>query len=421
MRVEVGRFTGADWEGPVTWAQHAQWDSIHRQDTSGWYRDCVAVLPVDDTLPEVLARISRAVGRYEGMRTQILPGPVQRLCGTGEYPVEIVEAGARHDFVVDEVSHQLRAADRFERGRQPFDFAVVTRNGTPRSVVMCVSNLAMDASAIGLLVQTGLAPQTDINPRDVLALQDGYRWRSDEAVAFWTAELAKVDAPFTGYRGGGGTLAAGLTSSANAARLARLAKRSTSRAVMLAVVAIALQAVHRGSLCLRLEVSNRHMPRLAEHVGILAQNTPLVVDVDRTRTFGHLVDEMWHGRMRSARHAMWSPVDLSAALDAAGLSQETFSVNDLRECGLRAEPRAPDPGRDYALHDLPGWPYQLGRCSIAFAGDATLLTLAVRVDTAYVPPGHVGRILRAMDSVLRNAAPDIRVAELVDAIEPAAA
>jgi hypothetical protein len=55
------------------------------------------------------------------------------------------------------------------------------------------------------------------------------------------------------------------------------------------------------------------------------------------------------------------------------------------------------------VHDVPGWAYQGGRCAIAAAGDAGQLTLALRLDTAYVDGGLLRPLLLACDAVLRHA------------------
>lgn len=438
MRIEWGSFAGDVWEGPATWAQNARWDMIQRHDTTGWNNNAVSVWPVPpgDGLPGVLARIERAVNRYEGIRTQVVggaDGPVQQMYGDGEYPVEIVEAGPCHDAAEAELTGRMRAMDLFAEGRVPFAFAVITEYGVPRSLMICLSHLAMDASTIRLLLDDRFVTAADVpvHPRDLAALQrePAYQRRSERSVAFWRAELSKVDLPFTVPVDppASGTAAAWVTGVAAGRRLTELTERSglNASAVVLGVAALAVESVNRhGTVCLQTKTSNRHLPGLADYFGVLVQLSPLVVEVDRGLSFGELVGLIQQRSMKCYRNALWSPEGLYAGLRADGLEPDdvlgaTYTFNDLRGPSPRVVAPEPDPGQDYALREMSGWPFQLGRCAIAVGGGPHALTMAARVDTAYLPATTAPRIALAMDAVLRAAharGAEGRVADLIDGL-----
>jgi hypothetical protein len=175
-------------------------------------------------------------------------------------------------------------------------------------------------------------------------------------------------------------------------------------------VSVAVAAVTgRADVFLQLVTSNRHLPRTAGYVGVLAQLAPLAVTVDPAVTFGEYAVRLGERSMRAYRNAFWSPAGLDAGLRADGLTADTvlgagWTFNDARGPWPRVEAPPPAPGREHTLHDLPGWAFQGGRAAIAAAGDTGRLTLALRLDTAYVDGALVQPLLLACDTVLRHAA-----------------
>jgi Condensation domain len=435
MQHESARFTGTEaWAGPATWGQQAFRDGLRRYAEEGWYGNAVPSWPVPDgaDLTAVLAAIGAAVSRHEGLRTVLTDGPDglrQRLLAGGEFPVEIVAAGDRPDVDVAQVVDRLRATPLSLTGGLPVAVVVVTRHGRPYRVVAAISHLAVDASAIRvLLAGTGSgAPQ----PRELAGKEadPATRRRGERAVAYWRAEAARAALPFAAARPGGdrGTLHLALTSAPAAARLANLAQKTelNCSALLLGSVAVALgAAVGERDLFLQLVTSNRHLPRLTDYVGVLAQLGPLVTDLDPALPFATLARRLQEQSLKTYRSAYWRPADLDAGLRADGRDPDgvlgaTFTFNDARGPWPRVPDVAPDPGRDFALRPLPGWPYQGGRCAVAAAGQpGESLTLSLRLDTAYVDRALGEPLLLAMETVLRRAhddGPEVGVGALSDA------
>ncbi|MEH1014253.1 condensation domain-containing protein [Micromonospora sp. CPCC 206060] len=438
MHHESARFTGTEaWEGPATWGQQGFRDGLRRYAEDGWYGNAVPSWPVPDgtELADVLAAIGAAVSRHEGLRTILTDGPDgllrQRLLADGEFPVEIVPAGDRPDADVAQVVDRLRATPLSLTGGLPFGAAVVTRDNRPYRVVAAISHLAVDASAVRVLlgaVESGPAP---LQPRE-LALKEAdpvTRRRGERAVAYWRAEAARAALPFAVPRPGTdhGAYQLALTSAPAAARLENLAQKTelNSSALLLGAVAVALgAAVGERDLFLQLVTSNRHLPRMADYVGVLAQLGPLVTDLDPDQPFTALARRVQEQSLKTYRSAYWSPADLDVGLRADGRSADgvlgaTFTFNDARGPWPRVPDVAPDPGRDFALRPLAGWPYQGGRCAVTAAGQpGESLTLSVRLDTAYVDRALGEPLLLAMETVLRRAhddGPEVSVGALTDA------
>jgi hypothetical protein len=417
----AARFSGEAWDGPATWGQQGFRDGLRRYDTTNWYANTAPSWTVPDgaTLAQVLDTIGATVSRHEVLRTVFTDTPDgmrQRVRAAGELPVEVCAGGDPA-----ETAARLRARDL--SGGLPLAVAVITDRGRPTHVVTSLSHLAVDASAVRIL----LAGDTDTGTQPRHFVDDAaHRRRSDRAIAAWRAECAKAELPFTTVRGTPGIVQGALSSAAAARRLTETAQAAAAAesAVLLAVVAITAAAVtSRRDVFLQLVTSNRHLPRAHGYVGVLAQLAPLAADVEPGMTFGAFATRLQERSMRAYRSAFWSPADLDAGLRADGRSADTvlgagWTFNDARGPWPRVDPVASDPGRDYALHDLPGWAYQGGRCAIAAAGDAGQLTLALRLDTAYVDGGLLRPLLVAWDAVLRRACeagPEAGLDRLADA------
>jgi hypothetical protein len=341
----------------------------------------------------------------------------------GELAVRVEEAGRGYAELVTELSRRLPSQRLDTPGRLPVSFTVVTEHGVPRWVVTALCFQNADGPSVRVLIDEPATPPRQPREQHAQEQRDAAARRSDRAVAHWLAECAKAEVPFrrrVGTAQGemqGGVAQAVLTSAAAATRAENLAQRAgaTSSAVLVSAVAIAVGAVSgRRVVPLQPFVSNRHLPGVAGYVGFLAQLCVLTADLDPRCSFGDTVRQVQRACLQAYRNAWWSPPQLDAALRAAGLVPSdvlgaTCTVNDLRGGWPGTAAMPPDPGRDFAIRPLPWWPYQGGRCAVAFTGGPDLLSVALRLDTAYVPAELLPRLLVAVDDVLRTVDADSEV------------
>lgn len=202
--------------GPLTWSQRWTWDLLADLAPGAARLKMTLSLAVPDgrSVGDIKAALSMLIGRHEMLRTRFAVGddgePVQRVCGAGEFEVQVRYAAGTS--VPDE-------ADRFARelAGEPFDvahelpvrFGVVMAAGAPSAVVLALAQLGFDGwsrMALARELRAALAcaaepsvkqPPTDLlQPVDHAAFERSAKGAASSAAAldYWREQLNHAEA-----------------------------------------------------------------------------------------------------------------------------------------------------------------------------------------------------------------------------------
>jgi hypothetical protein len=372
-------FTGAQaGTAPLGWGQKAIWQDMQESGNqfTMWGR---SVLPEDSTVADAAARLSGLMHRHAALRTRLSTGAGDRLAqevaGSGQIGLEVLELSDDTDPAeVKRYADDLMTAwhlMRFDFHRDwPLRMAVVRHRGAAVHLVWALSHLVADGGGHLLLARDIRSPETAGDPErpqilDVARSEQTPQLRrlSSRTMGHWETQLRHI--PALTFGGPGYPVAQGeqrywqARFSSPAAHLAMLAiaKRTGTDASRVALAAIAT-AIGRATgvhpLTVKVMVSNRFRPGLADVIAPIAQNSVVTIDVTDT-TIDEVVTRTRGASLTAGMRAYYDPDELGevmARLDAERgyPARVTCRVNDQRAM-IRREDAASSAGAQ-ELHPM---------------------------------------------------------------------
>jgi hypothetical protein len=397
-------------------------------------------LPAGTTIEDVAAELRFRMSRYPSMRTRLLlragERPRQVVSGSGVATLEIIDTGDSDPAAAAAaIKNQYEETDLDLVNDWPLRMAVIRHQGTPTHMVSAVCHLAIDlfgalAIAADLADREPRTGQPRAPARPMPPLEQARRQRtpaarrvSDAAMRYWE-DLLKTVPPrrFANqadprqpryWQDRFDSPALYLAARAIGART-----QVGASPVLLAAVAVALARVTASNpVLVRVVVSNRFRPGLAQSVSQVSQTGLCVIDVADI-TFDEAVARAWRSSMAAYKHAYYDPAQLDELVARLSREQgEEIDINcyyndrrmqaqresagpacteqDLRaalpRATLRWDPAADRPSERFFIHvdDEPG--------SVA---------IVMSADTRYVSPGDMEACLRGIEEIAVAAATD---------------
>jgi hypothetical protein len=388
--------------GPLTCGQRIVLESLSQRSADADYTyniDRVVPVPSGTDLAGVCDALHALVCRHESLRTRFPSHAEQVVDGAGDLAMPVSGSVA-----------EARAA----LGAEPFDIAaewgirvaVVCRGDRPRSVVLCLSHLAVDAWAANLVVDDLRAllrkPKRDNEVRQPLEQAAVEREpeglaRQAEALVYLRevlsaappepAEAADPDAWHLGE------LRSRVVDPAARAVAARC--RTTAAVVYLAATAVVLGGRH----VLKTISHNRTTPEELACVAPFALDMFVPVEVSG-EPFDTVVARTWAAYREAGRHCRYDPAAVRPLI--AEVTEERGSrpdlsvlVNDLR-AGTRPPP-APAPstfswGEPFRLPGLTRY--------LAIADDGDAVVLSLLANGVSLPRDGIPAFLHGMERLI---------------------
>lgn len=395
--------------GPLTLGQRIVLESLSQRSADADYTyniERVVPVPPRTDLADVFAAVYALVRRHETLRTRFPAGDREQIVdGAGMLAVRMCGS-------VEEARAALVT--------EPFDIvaewgirvAVVSRNDRPRSVVLCLSHLAVDAWAANLVAEDLRAllrgaerPEPVLQPLAQAASEalPESRQRQAEALAhlrkvLLAAPLEPDDAVAVpdGWRLG----ELRSTTVDPAARAVAARCRTTAAVVYLAAAAVGLGA---GPHVLKTIAHNRLTPAEAGCVAPFALDMFVPVDASGEK-FDAVVARTWDAYREAGRHSRYDPGAVRTLV--AEVAEErgrrpdlSVLVNDLR---ASARPPAGPAATTFRWREpfrLPGLTRYL-----AIADDGDAVTLSLLANEVALPREHVPEFLHGMARLIIAAA-----------------
>jgi Condensation domain len=364
----AGAEAGAE---PLTWGQKAILRDM-QESGNQFSMGGMAELPDGSTVEDVAARLSGLLSRHAALRMRLGTDrggrPCQEVAASGQLGLDIltIPDDADRADVARYVEHFMAAwpLTRFDFHRDwPVRPAVLRHRGACVNLVWVLSHLVADGGA-HLLVLNDFLAQMDGpaagDPRcpqilDIARSEQAPQLRqvSRRAMAYWESQLRDIPAQTfaepAGPPGQAGQRYWQVRFSSPAAHLAMLAiaRRTGTDAsrVTLAVIATAIaRATGVHPLTIKLMVSNRFRPGLADVIAPIAQNSVLTIDVAGT-SIDEVVARTRSASLTAGMRAYYDPDDLGeviARLDAerGDPARVTCRVNDQRAMVMRGDDAA---------------------------------------------------------------------------------
>ncbi len=368
----TARFRGVGGgSGPLTLGQDNMLRCIRRDRPEQINRESVWPVPDGTTVPAAVDALRALLERHESLRTVFPPGPGedafperQEVRSEGEFSVAVVPVGRRTDDEVDALAAELGRADvavPFDLAAAPrLRFTLLTDGELVRRLVVVGCHAGVDGVAVTLLIRdwlalaagTELPPATSRTPLQLAALEQSVQGRRKTAAALkhWEAVLTTgpsssfaVDG-MTGPAEGLATLL--LRSRTGAADLEAVCRRTAAgpSVVLLAVFsALAAHRAARTDLVISALSANRQRSALADHIGTLAQDALIALEVHATgapeesgapddldrligRTKAASFTGYWHSTLNADK--VWQLVEDVAERRGARFTRQVV-VNDL--------------------------------------------------------------------------------------------
>jgi hypothetical protein len=436
--------------GPLTWAQKA---TLQDMEASGgqFTMNGGFELPAGSTIDDAAMLLSGAMSGYAALRmrlaTDISGNVCQEIVSSGQTSLEILTLPDDADpAYARRYAVELRdnwPAARYDFHRDwPLRMAVVRLRDACLYLVWALSHLAADGGA-NLLLADFLAGETtrraagehcptllDIARNEQTAQ---LRQLNDRAMRYWESQLRNIPAQTFGEPacplGHQGPRYSQVRFRSPAAHLAMLAiaqrTRTDGSRVTLAVIATAIGRVLRvHPLTVKVAVSNRFRPGMADYFGPISQNSVVTIDVTDT-SIDEVVARTRRATLTSGMRAYYDPDALSeviARLDAerGHPARVTCRINDQRAMVMRAEAEADAAGPaevtpEQVRHKLPEtslswlgpWDHLIEQAFIVVENrPADVLSLHVLWDLWSLTSEQVEALLRAVEDVAVEAAFD---------------
>jgi hypothetical protein len=373
------RFAGKqDRTGPLAFG-HANILRSITVDDDPTRNNLAMVFDVPDLLPaEVVALVEVLLDRHESLRTtyRLDPVPTQHVAGSGELPVEVVDADDDPLAVAESTAKRLRGQVFDLQAAPPLRVAVVTSRGLARHLVWVVSHTAMDVGTCEILLREWtdltagrqLAP-TGLRPLDVVEFErKPFVQRLSEASArHWESQLRRVPqamfplpAATTATKTDWHHPGLRLRSRAAMPHLAAIAERTGASASTVLLAAVNALVCHRTgqATCVTTSLYGNRIPRqLRDLFGTVSQDALLSVPVPETGTFDELVHSVRSAALPAYRSAWYDPAviwdvitDVSAergisyARDLVFNDMSPLTAGDTERSALRRLPSVWIPG-----------------------------------------------------------------------------
>jgi hypothetical protein len=190
-------------EGELSWGQQENWVRVVRERNwlplGGPFR-----LPAGTTVDDVADQLRYIMSRYQSLRTKLRVDAdgraVQVVHGSGEIPLEIVDAGdADPDEVADAMCDRFRRTELDFTTEWPLRMGLVRKGGRPTHMCTMISHVAADAAGIfilmGELATRHTAPVTGMAPLDQAAWQrsPAGRRQNDAAMRYWDGVFRSIE------------------------------------------------------------------------------------------------------------------------------------------------------------------------------------------------------------------------------------
>ncbi|MFJ8430956.1 condensation domain-containing protein [Kitasatospora sp. NPDC094019] len=363
----TARFQGVGGgSGPLTLGQDNMIRCIRRDRPEQINRESVWPVPEGTTVATAVDALRQLLERHESLRTAFPPGPGedgfperQEVRAEGEFTVALVPVGDRTGAEVDALAAEVGRADvalPFDLAAAPrLRFTLVAEGELVHRLVVVGCHAGVDGVAVTLLIRdwlalatgTELPPSGSRTPLELAALEQSAQGRRKTAAALkhWEAVLTtgpsssfSADGMSTGRPDGMATLL--LRSRTAAADLEAVCRRTAAgpSAVLFAVfAALAAHRAARTDLVISALSANRQRSALADHIGTLAQDAlialevgPVSADDDLDALIGRTKVASFTGYWHSTLNAdkVWQLVEDVAERRGARFNRQIV-VNDL--------------------------------------------------------------------------------------------
>lgn len=143
-------------EGELSWGQKENWATITA--LQDWFPlGGVTQLPADMTVEIILDTLRYIMARYPSLRTRLRfdeGRPIQVVHASGEFPVELVDAGDTDPAKVAEtLAEHYRGTALDFTAEWPLRMAAIVSHGRPTHMVGLISHLAADAAGLGVMMR----------------------------------------------------------------------------------------------------------------------------------------------------------------------------------------------------------------------------------------------------------------------------
>lgn len=312
-------------EGELAWGQSENWSAIVSQKT--WIPlGGVKPLPAGTTVEDIADELRYLMSRYQPMRTRLRfdaqGRPTQVVYGSGEVPLEIVDAGDAHPGEVAEaVCDRYRSTDLDFAKEWPIRMAVVHQRGQLTHMAVLVSHFVTDAAgAVVMMTEVAArenAPAPAMQPLAQASWQQSPagRRQNDASLRYWEGILRTIDPRRFNEppdQNQPRYWQAEFNSPAMLPAVRAIAERSglESSTILLAVFAVALNEITGiNPVVVRPMVSNRFRPGLANVVCTLAQAGLCVLDV-ADASFDEALQRVQRSVMNAYKHAYFDHADM---------------------------------------------------------------------------------------------------------------
>jgi hypothetical protein len=415
----------------LSWGQREIWNAMQRQ-RSFLPIGFAGPLPAGTTLDDAAADLRYFVGRHQSLRTRLRFDACGRarqvVSATGTVTLDVVDAGDRDPAAVAaEVEQAYRAGPMDYVRDWPVRMAVVRARGRLTHQVIIMSHLVADGfGAMTMLDQHAAGDTRPVTAQEPMAQAAWQRTpagrrQSDLAMRYWERLLWTVAPhrfPAPGEPARPRYWEAVYDSPAMYLASRRLASRTRLDTSYL-LLAAAARGLHEVTgidpVVLRVVVSNRFRPGLADTVSPVNQTGLCVIEVGDA-PFDELVNRCWRAAMGSYKHAYYDPVQLEALIDRIGRERGVpldlgCFFNDRRIRTARTASDGPVPTAADVRAAVPGAMVSWRRSDLPndrFFAHVDDVPGTVRVthcaDTAYLPPAGMEAFLHAMEETLVDAA-----------------
>jgi hypothetical protein len=423
-------------EGELSWGQKEYWSAVLAQKTWGPMGG-VKPLPAGTTVEEIADELRYLISRYQPMRTRLRfdaeERPIQVVFGSGQIPLEIVEAGdADPDQVAQAVADRYRNTDLDFAAEWPLRMAVVRHQGQLTHMAVLISHFATDAAgAVVMVTEVAARKSAPVAGMQPLAQADWQRSpagrrQNDAAVRYWDGLLRTIDPRRFNEQQGDEQHPrywhADFNSPATFSAMRAIAEGTglESSAILLALFAVALHGITDiNPVVIRPIVSNRFRPGLAEVVCSLAQGGLCVLDVADV-PFDEAVRRAQRSMMRAYKHAYFDHDDLVALRNRItrerGIDLDTACYFNDRRGSSRQQAAGPAPTLRQIHDSVPQTTFRwvVGQDTPSFeplfvhiddVPDTIQVTL--HLDTRTVSLANGEALMRGMEAVAIAAAIDL--------------
>ena len=374
-------------EGELSWGQKENWATVTIQ--GSWLPlGGVNFLPPTSTMDEVVGAVRYTMSRYQPLRTLVRLSPegrpTQVVFGSGQFPLEVVDADDTDDpsKVAEAVCDRYRSAGLDFTTEWPLRMAVVLHHGRPARMVALASHFAVDGVGLEFMAQEMATWETDpvagTQPLAQAAWQNSPAGRRQNAAALrhWESILRTMhprrfstqsDVEHPRYWQGEFNSPALLW----AARAISGRTGLGTSTVMLALFATALNTITGiNPVVMRPIVGNRFRPGLDGVVCTVAQAGLCAIDVADT-PFDEVLQRARRAAINAYKHAYFDHEDMvglknriaeerGTELEISCFINDRHVQNEMPETGMPAADPAATATAVVAELEDPGQPAPLG-------------------------------------------------------------